>query len=117
MGALVFCLCAKEQHGPLAQLAEQRTFNPRVAGSRPARPTRDNQRYQSPSQRYQVRKDQSAKCGPTGLFISFPTRGRGYNEITDNVNEPQPPLTAPYETASHLEAPLALPEYVMEVVL
>ena len=30
----------KEQHGPLAQLAEQRTFNPRVAGSSPARPTR-----------------------------------------------------------------------------
>ena len=30
----------KEQHGPLAQLAEQRTFNPLVAGSSPARPTR-----------------------------------------------------------------------------
>jgi hypothetical protein len=27
------------QHGPLAQLAEQRTFNPRVAGSIPAGPT------------------------------------------------------------------------------
>ena len=26
-------------HGPLAQLAEQGTFNPKVAGSRPARPT------------------------------------------------------------------------------
>ncbi len=27
------------QHGPLAQLAEQRTFNPRVPGSIPGRPT------------------------------------------------------------------------------
>ena len=29
----------QEKPGPLAQLAEQRTFNPRVAGSSPARPT------------------------------------------------------------------------------
>ena len=27
------------QHGTLAQLVEQRTFNPLVAGSNPARPT------------------------------------------------------------------------------
>lgn len=75
-----------------------------------------SQSYQPEAQEYQVPKDQSAKRGPTGPFISFPTRARGYNEITDNANEPPPLLTAPYETASHLEARLTLPEYGVEVV-
>ena len=33
------CSCASTAYGPLAQLAEQRTFNPRVVGSSPTGPT------------------------------------------------------------------------------
>ncbi len=114
MGALVFCLCAKEQQGPLAQLVEQWTFNPLVAGSRPARPTRDNQRYQSPTQRYKVLKNQSAQLWGTGSLIAWPSTGRDYNSITDHANETLSRLAS--VTASSVMAPLALPEYVMEGV-
>ena len=33
-------------NGPLAQLVEQRTFNPLVAGSNPARPTIESTSYE-----------------------------------------------------------------------
>jgi len=49
-------------------------------------------------------------------LLSLPSR-QGYHIITDNANETPAPLTAPYETTPHSEAPLTLPEYVMEVPL
>ena len=45
------------------------------------------QRYQPEAQRYQLVKDQPAKRGPAGLFISFPTIGQLYNIITDDADE------------------------------
>ena len=38
-GARSRAFARRQRPGPLAQLAEQGTFNPKVAGSRPARPT------------------------------------------------------------------------------
>src|SRR6185503_11491232 len=40
--------------GPLAQLAEQRTFNPRVVGSSPTRPTSRHRSYPPPVRRAQL---------------------------------------------------------------
>jgi len=71
-----------------------------------------SQRYQPEAQKYQVvLKDQSAKRGSTGPFISS-TIVQLYNILTDNANEP--PLTV--QTASLSEAPITLPEYVVEVM-
>ena len=38
-GTLACALPSQGAHGPLAQLAEQGTFNPKVVGSKPTRPT------------------------------------------------------------------------------
>ena len=62
--------------GPLAQLAEQRTFNPRVAGSRPARPTSTPHHALCSADRVLVTratvgardvKQAGEKCGDPGL--------------------------------------------------
>ena len=107
----------KEQQGPLAQLVEQRTFNPRVAGSSPVRPTRDNQRYQSPSQRYQspsqkyqVLKNQSAQLWGAGSLFACP-RQDGFIIVFPTA------LTSFLPTPSNTKLNgLTLPKYVMEVV-
>ena len=70
-----------------------------------------SQRYQPEAQKYQVLEDQSGHAWPAGLFISS-TIVQLYNILTDNANEP--PLTV--QTASLSEAPITLPEYVVEVM-
>ena len=103
MGALVFCLCAKEQHGPLAQLVERLTFNQDVTGSSPVRPTiqvilgRKHQLY--PLLNYQLRQ-----LWPAGVLLP-PTRGWVYDSSSGNAN-----------VSPSLAAPLTLPEYAVEVV-
>ena len=91
----------KEQHGPLAQLAEQRTFNPRVAGSSPARPTRKastkvlgnvlglvlNYHPHSPL------NDQSGQAWPAGFLLACSTKWRVYHIVTDNANENIPRIS------------------------
>ncbi len=94
----------KEQHGPLAQLAEQRTFNPRVAGSIPVRPTRKAS-TDVLGQNNPLLNDQSGQLWPAGFLISS-LRGWGYNIITDDANEALFSFTAPSTP----------PKYVVEVV-
>ena len=86
MGALIFCFCAKEKGGPLAQLVEHRTFNPGVAGSRPARPTTTKgsaNQLGRKSYTYPV-----LNSSPLGVSTdAFPTRII-YNNITPDITLP-----------------------------
>ncbi len=101
----------KEQHGPLAQLAEQRTFNPRVAGSIPVRPTRKAS-TDVLGQNNPLLNDQSGQPWPAG-FLLPPLHGWGYNIITDNADETLLPNSKQF---CSLLAPLTLPESALEVV-
>lgn len=87
--------------GPLAQLVEQRTFNPRVAGSSPVRPTNrsSNERTRNP-----LRKDQTGQAWPAG-FLFLHTRPQGYNRDRGNGEETvcaaRPLLPNHQNTAEH----------------
>ena len=80
----------REQYGPLAQLAEQRTFNPRVAGSSPARPIKVLGRNRNLTYYYNT------------IYSSPPA---WLNIVSDNAN-----------VSPSSAAPLTLPEYAVEVV-
>jgi hypothetical protein len=62
------------QHGALAQLAEQRTFNPRVPGSIPGRPTQLG--------------DLSPGAGAHGAVPPFGNTGRAYLHAKQRLPEP-----------------------------
>ncbi|GAI74348.1 unnamed protein product, partial [marine sediment metagenome] len=110
--------------GPLAQSVEQWTFNPLVAGSRPARPTR----YITKVGGNLLLNDQPDHAWPAGFLFASTTIGRGYNNITDNGDETLPlvgPLTlqdtsvpnnANEPQKSSLAVPSMLPEYDVEEV-
>lgn len=119
----------KEQHGPLAQLVEQRTFNPRVAGSSPARLTRkgSTNALGQNNHLYPLLTYQPGQAWPAGFLLSF-LCGWGYNIIIDDADETLPvvnplalrgTIVSPNnakEILFSLTAPSTPPKCVAEVV-
>lgn len=122
----------KEQYAPLAQLAEQLTFNQRVAGSSPARRTTPSQpdpqvqlpagqKYTSAVKKYQVLKNQPATLGLAGFLFIFSGKLSLNTLPAASVRRFLLPAISVWAAAdlpgepSPGMAPSLLPEYGMEV--
>ena len=127
---ILFSVSNGPSRGPLAQLVEQWTFNPSVAGSSPARPTKKSVNN-TPELKYpgwyhppeigpagtfpQTFCDQNWYETPTTEYVEMLRAAcprDSLDDMTDNAKEAAS-VTSPTRL---LYAPLTLPEYGVEVL-